>query len=617
MTEQEFKCGIEIHQQLDTQTKLFCGCPVKSVDRTPDGEISRYLRSTKGESGQEDEAAKKETMSLSRTRYQHYEDAACLVELDEEPPHSINQEAMDVALKFALMLECDIPEELQIMRKIVVDGSNTSGFQRTAMVGYEGQLETSHGKVGIEDIELEEESAKVSGTAESENVYSLDRLGIPLIEVGTDTSIETPDHAREVAEKLGMLLRSTGKARRGLGTIRQDVNVSVPGGNRVEIKGFQDVERIDRLVRNEIERQENLIDLGNAISGQPEVKEVTETFAQAGADFVGELLSDDGIALAITLPDLAGKLNEEISPGRRLVEELVDYAKSAGVEGLIHSDEDLSQYGVEQPFEQMLDSADDDEAVAVVIAGRDRCRNACEEVESRARKLYSGEIPEETRQGQDDCTTSYLRPLPGSARMYPETDIPPVTVDEDYKARLESDIPPTLDKLQERAAEKVGSELASSLRATNNLILFSDIVEEHQEAVTPSDAANLLVNDIPQLRSRGVEVSDVSKEYILQGLEHLEQSLSSRDQLVEAIRSHLSGDSDSLDQAVQGLVEDRPSDERIRQVVLDVIDSNEEMVSEKGEAAKGPLMGDVMAQVDADGSRVSEILSEELSASQS
>jgi glutamyl-tRNA(Gln) amidotransferase subunit E len=201
--------------------------------------------------------------------------------------------------------------------------------------------------------------------------------------------------------------------------------------------------------------------------------------------------------------------------------------------------------------------------------------------------------------------------------MYPETDIPPVTVDEDYKARLESDIPPTLDKLQERAAEKVGSELASSLRATNNLILFSDIVEEHQESVTPSDAANLLVNDIPQLRSRGVEVSDVSKEYILQGLEHLEQSLSSRDQLVEAIRSHLSGDSDSLDQAVQGLVEDRPSDERIRQVVLDVIDSNEEMVSEKGEAAKGPLMGDVMAQVDADGSRVSEILSEELSASQS
>jgi len=171
--------------------------------------------------------------------YNYYERNNCLVELDEEPPHSMNDEALEVGLTFARMVNAEVPDEIQVMRKMVVDGSNTSGFQRTSMIGLDGELETDSGKVSIDDIELEEESAGVHKRDQQKAVYDLNRLGVPLVEVGTDASIKNPKHAREVAKKIGMLLRSTGKARRGLGTIRQDVNVSIRDGARVEIKGFK------------------------------------------------------------------------------------------------------------------------------------------------------------------------------------------------------------------------------------------------------------------------------------------------------------------------------------------------------------------------------------------
>ena len=227
-----FKCGIEIHQQLATETKLFCNCPVEMEDEEKDFQVRRQLKSVAGESGERDEAAEVESESSNTFIYNYYQRNNCLVELDEEPPHEINSEALDTALTFARMIDAKIPAEIQIMRKIVVDGSNTSGFQRTAMIGLDGELETETGTVSIDDIELEEESAGIHSRNATESVYDLNRLGIPLVEVGTDASIQNPEHAREVAKKLGMLLRSTGKARRGIGTIRQDVNVSIEEGAR-------------------------------------------------------------------------------------------------------------------------------------------------------------------------------------------------------------------------------------------------------------------------------------------------------------------------------------------------------------------------------------------------
>jgi Glu-tRNA(Gln) amidotransferase subunit E-like FAD-binding protein len=251
----KFKAGLEIHQQLDSK-KLFCNCPSILKDDEPDVTIKRKLRVSAGESGEKDIAAEFETLKDKEFTYEGYRDNCCIVEYDEEPPHSMNEDALDILLQVALLLNCEIVDEIQVMRKIVVDGSNTSGFQRTALVGHNGYLETSKGKVGISSVSLEEDAARKMKETNSSIVYRLDRLGIPLIEIATDADIKDPEHCKEVAEKIGMILRSTGKVKRGLGTIRQDVNVSIKNGNRVEIKGFQDLRSMVKIVDREVKRQQ-------------------------------------------------------------------------------------------------------------------------------------------------------------------------------------------------------------------------------------------------------------------------------------------------------------------------------------------------------------------------
>lgn len=249
-----FKAGLEIHQQIEGK-KLFCECPTVLKDDPHDVLIIRKLRAVAGESGNIDIAAKHEMIKSKEIIYEGYKDINCLVEYDSEPPHELNSDALSVALQVCKLLNCKIVDEVQIMRKTVVDGSNTSGFQRTMLVGYDGFLESSRGKIGIMSVCLEEDAARKIRENKDSIVYRLDRLGIPLIEIATEPNIKNPEHAKEIAEKLGMILRSTGKAKRGLGTIRQDVNVSIKNGNRVEIKGFQDLKHMPKTIEYEVNRQ--------------------------------------------------------------------------------------------------------------------------------------------------------------------------------------------------------------------------------------------------------------------------------------------------------------------------------------------------------------------------
>lgn len=254
-----FKCGIEVHNRLATREKLFCGCPPKISSQKPERIIERKIRAVAGELGKIDIAAEYEYLRDRTFHYQIFSDACCLVEEDDEPPHPLNSEALQTALQVAKMLKCFIPDEIHVMRKTVIDGSNTSGFQRTAIVGMNGHLKTSLGIIGISSVSLEEESAGIVKQKNNRVVYRLDRLGIPLIEIGTVTDIKNPAHAREVAEKLGMIIRSTGKSQRGIGATRQDVNVSIKGGARVEIKGVQDLELIEKVIDGEVRRQQEII----------------------------------------------------------------------------------------------------------------------------------------------------------------------------------------------------------------------------------------------------------------------------------------------------------------------------------------------------------------------
>lgn len=250
-----FKCGIECHQQLETH-KLFCNCPSLVNDPSaPDIIFERKLRASAGETGKVDLAAQHEMSKGKRFIYEACSTSSCLVEADEQPPKRLNSHALETALQVALLLNAKVLDEIQFMRKTVIDGSNVSGFQRTALVAVNGMLETSKGIVKIPTICLEEESAKKIEDGKDFVKYGLDRLGIPLVEVSTDASIKDPEHAKEVASLIGMILRSTGKVKRGLGTIRQDVNVSVQEKNRVELKGFQDLRSIPKVIEVEVKRR--------------------------------------------------------------------------------------------------------------------------------------------------------------------------------------------------------------------------------------------------------------------------------------------------------------------------------------------------------------------------
>jgi Glu-tRNA(Gln) amidotransferase subunit E-like FAD-binding protein len=248
-----FKGGLEIHQQLDTP-KIFSGAPSFLRNDEPHYTIERKLHAVAGETGNVDEAVIHEASLNKKFFYEGYNDTVSLVELDEEPAHSINAESLNVALTIALLLNCEIYPITQVMRKTVIDGSNTSGFQRTLLIGHDGYIETSYGKVRIATVCLEEDSARVISREKNKVVYRLDRLGIPLVEIATHPDLYNPEMVKECALKLGEILRAC-KVKRGLGTIRQDVNVSISGHDRVEIKGFQDPKMMIQTIDKEIDRQ--------------------------------------------------------------------------------------------------------------------------------------------------------------------------------------------------------------------------------------------------------------------------------------------------------------------------------------------------------------------------
>ena len=255
------KIGIECHQQLEGH-KLFCRCLNRIRDDKPDFTIKRFLRVSAGETGEKDIAAVFEEKKGKRFVYQGYNNSTCLVELDEEPPHEINKHALNAALQISLLLNCKINDVVDVMRKVVIDGSNTSGFQRTMLIGRDGFIDVNGEKIGINTVCLEEEACQIIERTNEYDIYNLSRLGIPLIEIATGPDIRSPEECREVAERLGMILRSVGGVKRGLGSIRQDINISVKNNERIEIKGFQDLRYIKKVIENEITRELELIKKG-------------------------------------------------------------------------------------------------------------------------------------------------------------------------------------------------------------------------------------------------------------------------------------------------------------------------------------------------------------------
>jgi len=614
------KAGLEVHQQLSTG-KLFCDCPTE-LSEIVVATATRRLRATSGENHAVDRAAAFQASRGWNFRYEATP-SSCLVELDEEPPHAINREAVDVALTVALLLHARPVDEIEVMRKIVVDGSNTSGFQRTTLIAADGYLDLAGRRYSILSICLEEDAARKIGETSGELTFRLDRLGIPLIEIATGPEITNGTEAREVAEELGAILRSTKRVRRGIGTIREDLNVSTDGGTRVEIKGVQELRLLHKYADGEEGRQRTLLrirdqlrDRGASVPSASPV-DVTRLVAPVAQGGFGEALRRQGVALGIPLPGFGGLLRPDPEAPERLGRELADVARTRGLRGLVHSDE-LPGYGLEAAVVTDLRAwigAERATDAFLVVAAPDTARAlfALDAVRERARAALEG-VPGETRDPLPDGRTRYSRPLPGRDRMYPETDVPPVPVDPARLQRLRDHLPPTPREIRRRLSEQYGlaDEIVRPLQRDDEIDRFEGLVGKGHPV---SLVARVLTQELAALADADGEVPALPTVRIDELLMAVREGRIAKEGIGPVLQA-LAGGSNSVDEAIArtGLV--AVTVDELDRLAEELVRKNAPLRASRGEAAFAPLMGDLMREVRGrrDGKEVAEALRRALAA---
>lgn len=607
-----FRCGLEIHQQLDTG-KLFSRVRSEVVEPDEVGPrtiavVDRTLRATGGEAGQVDVAAAAEAAKGLHFRYVAIDGLTSLVELDEEPPAPLDADALGVTLTCAGLFGSRPVDEIHVMRKTVIDGSNTGGFQRTALVATGGKIHVEGGDIGIWTVAVEEDSArKLDAPQDGFVTYTLDRLGIPLIEVATAPDIQDPAHAQRAAARLGALLRATGRVKRGLGTIRQDLNVSVGVGQRVEIKGCQDLRAVPRVIEAECRRQlwmhhlrEALLARGAHVADGP--VDVSTLFAATAAKSIQDAAKKGGKVLALALPGFAGLLKGETKDGPRLGRELADHAKvAAGVKGIFHSDE-LPNYGLTQ--------AEVDAVRAHLRLGVHDAFALCVEQDAIAKRALAAVAAralaatqparQEVRAVQPDDSTRFMRPMPGAARMYPETDVPPTRIPAARWQQVLSHLPP---KPEERVAA-----LQRQYGLSNDLVtqVLANGIEQDFAAWAPHGdpalVARLLLQYLPALPH-----GDRVRGHVPAVLAALKAGRFAKE-AVEDLLKALDGDSSlDVEAAIAKLGVAVADTAVVDAVIAKVMAERADFVKARGMGAIGALMGPVMAELrgKADGAVIS------------
>ena len=607
--------GLEIHQQLNTKHKLFCPCSTDLTDDEHDEEIIRNLRPTQSELGQIDRAALQESLRDMTFKYEAYNNHTCLVENDDEPPHALNREALDICITIASLLNMKMVDEFHTMRKQVIDGSNTGGFQRTGLAATDGYLDTPYGRVAIESLGLEEDAARRIDSDGEYTQFRLDRLGIPLAEITTDPSMHHPEQIKEVAYMIGQVLRST-NVKRGLGTIRQDVNISITRGARVEIKGVQDLDLMPVIVENEVTRQLALADIKDElIKRNAKVEDTIYDLDEVFKDTSSKILSSAECIKGIILRGFDGLIGKEVQPGRRFGTELSSYAKKMGVSGLFHTDE-LPAYGITQEEVDALKSylkTGPEDAIIIVAHDEDVAVNALNETIRRAEMAFDG-VVEETRKALDDGNTEYMRPLPTANRMYLETDIPLFQITDDMVEPIKNNLPELPDEKEARIIKeyKLSEDLSSQLVRR----LLADRFEEFMAKlkVDSTTVASVLVSDLRDLRREGVDVSIFTNEKLTETFKLLEDNKISKD----ALKDLMLAVSKKPEEPVEKIAEEENltllSEDEVRAIIHDIVSGQENMVKERQMGAMGPLMGMSMKQLKgkADGSLVNKIVREEI-----
>ena len=565
------KAGLEIHQQLNSG-KLFCNCSLNENGK--DYQFKRKLHATSSELGDVDIAAKTEQIKL----FTYYNKSCnCLVYTDEEPPRGPNRDAVKVALQFAQLVDAKIVEEIHFMRKVVVDGSNTSGFQRTGLIATGGRIEYDDKILELDQLCLEEDSCR---HGEEEHEYLLDRLGVPLLEITTKPQLDNSQDVQKAAKAIGRLLRAC-NVKRGLGTIRQDVNVSINNGQRVELKGFQDLASMPKVVENEMKRQFSLNEMKKGKVGQP--ISVDNCFKKKRE-----------FSLALKIENWNGILGNKNSPKGhvRMGRELADYAKRAGLKGIMHSDE-LPAYGIddEETKNIKLSLGCNDNDAFILIFGKEKITEKAMEIV--VERINTKGVPKEVRKVTPENLTRYLRPMPGASRMYPETDIAPFKL-----TNLKVRKPKTLD---EREKDLPLNEEESKQLVNNDLDEQFNILNKKFDL--PKLLSRILLHTLPQLKDEGETISnsDLEKVLIL-----FQEGVIVKEGISKALVQS------SRNEEIQ--VNNDNVEVELEDFIVSLVREKKEFIKERGMGAVGALMGPVMSKFRGkmDGGDINKVLVEKV-----
>ena len=605
VAQDKLKVGLEIHQQLGSKNKLFCDC--KIIDSSEyDFTFKRNLRPTQSEMGSYDQAALFESKKIKTVKYQSSKNANCLIESDEEPPKMVNNEALELVLTISLALNCTIEDELHVMRKIVIDGSNTTGFQRTILVGRNGFLEVEGARVGIQSVCLEEDAARIINEDKKEDetkAYFLDRLGIPLIEIALDPISNSPIFVTTVAQTVGRLLRSTKKVTRGLGSIRQDVNISTEDGPIVEVKGVQQLSQLPLVIEYERKRQDALNQIANELKKRKidessfidNVTDVTQLLSKSSSKLVKKILTGDSRFTAFVLRGFKGILSFEPYPAIRLGKELGDLVKVYGIGGIFHSDE-LPNYGITPEDVESISAVlrmDTNDAFVLIGGPTKSLNTVLFELFTRIRKGFSGVVPE-TRSARLDGVTVFSRPKPGSSRMYPETDIPYISIDEGMLKQLSQNTPQPWNEIIDQICKKynINKTLAENIFDSKYFSLFEKIVSH--TSISPSFVISKLTEDLVSMEREGYDSSILSEDVLFCLFTELDNSRITKESIPLVIEKLLKNEFRDVDEIISSFGTESISEEYVDETISKIIHENAIVISQKGLDSVGLLMGRCM-----------------------
>ena len=617
------KVGLEIHQQLNTDKKLFCKCkPIENNEYTE--KFSRNLRTAKSELGELDPAALFEKAKSKKINYYTNSQSSCLVEKDEEPPHDLDHDAKKVSLLISSMLESKIFSEIHVMRKTVIDGSNTSGFQRTMLVSQGGNLKVGGKKIGVQAVCLEEDAAKLLSNEQNETNYSLDRLGVPLVEIALEPVSTKPSEVKEIALTLGRLLRATRTVKRGIGSIRQDVNISVMNSGVVEVKGVQQLDQLEKIIGYEAKRQYGLILIAEKLKKlsiaitKEDVFDVTEIFKACESKIIQKALKSNAKIRAIRIRNFSGMFGFEPYPGIRLGKEIGQLVRFFGIGGVFHSDE-LPNYGINDSdvdkIRKHLELADTDGFL--IIAGEDsKLDYAVNSIVKRIQDATNG-VPAETRAATQDGETVFLRPRPGASRMYPETDIPSISVMPE-EVKLANDTANATKSWDESIAEiqqkyDLNSQLSEQIFDSEYMEVFEKICENKKNS--PNFVASILCSSITNLERQGLDSMLLKPKHIIESFELLASGKIPKESLEIIFESIMSGKSENVSIAMQSTDVSSMDEAELNEILDEIVQKNMELVKKLGENAITTLMGIAMKEVrgKASGKMVNDLLRKKVS----